>query len=268
MAVRYLMNKKDAKPRLIRWVLLLQEFDLELKDKKGCENLVADHLSRLPSDHIVGIEGNLPFLDEVQGETLMAIATQSIPWFADIANYLASGETPFGYSSKERKRFFKVVRHYFWDDPFLFKKCADGLFRRCVGEHEVQGIFEKCHTHVCGGHGGPRKTIARILQAGFWWPAMNKEIANLVRGCDRCQRSGGISKRNEMPQEGILEVEPFDVWGVDFVGPFVTSCGNQYLLVAVDYVTKWIEAIPSPTNDHKVVIKLLKKVIFPRFGVP
>ena len=89
-----------------------------------------------------------------------------------------------------------------------------------------------------------------------------------MRGCDRCQRSGGISKRNEMPQEGILEVEPFDVWGVDFVGPFVTSCGNQYLLVAVDYVTKWIEEIPSPTNDHKVVIKLLKKFIFPRFGVP
>jgi len=79
---------------------------------------------------------------------------------------------------------------------------------------------------------------------------------------------GGITKRNEMPQQSILEVEPFDVWGVDFMGPFVSSCGNMYILVAVDYVTKWIEAIASPTNDHKVVLKLLKKIIFPRFGVP
>ncbi|XP_021773660.1 protein NYNRIN-like [Chenopodium quinoa] len=97
---------------------------------------------------------------------------------------------------------------------------------------------------------------------------MHKDAHKFIARCDKCQRSGGITKRDEMPQQNILEVEPFDVWGVDFMGPFVSSCGNLYILVAVDYVTKWIEAIPSPTNDHKVVLKLLKKIIFPRFGVP
>ncbi|CAM8899340.1 unnamed protein product [Rhodiola kirilowii] len=71
-----------------------------------------------------------------------------------------------------------------------------------------------------------------------------------------------------MPQQGILEVEIFDVWGIDYVGPFPSSFGNQYILVAVDYVSKWVEAIASPTNDAKTVAKMFKKIIFPRFGVP
>ncbi|XP_021747607.1 uncharacterized protein LOC110713472 [Chenopodium quinoa] len=71
-----------------------------------------------------------------------------------------------------------------------------------------------------------------------------------------------------MPQTGILEVEILNVWGIDYTGPFPSSNGNCYILVAVDYVSKWIEAIASPTNDSKVVIKLFKKIIFPRFGVP
>ena len=66
---------------------------------------------------------------------------------------------------------------------------------------------------------------------------------------DRCQRTGNISRRDEMPQKGILEVEIFDVWGIDFMGPFPSSFGNKYILVVVDYVSKWIEAIVAPTND-------------------
>ncbi|CAM8944584.1 unnamed protein product [Rhodiola kirilowii] len=71
-----------------------------------------------------------------------------------------------------------------------------------------------------------------------------------------------------MPQKGILEVEVFDVWGVDFMGPLPSSQGNSFILVAVDYVSKWVEAIASPSCDAKVVIKMFRKIIFPRFGVP
>ena len=80
---------------------------------------------------------------------------------------------------------------------------------------------------------------------------------------------GNISRRNEMPQNPILEVEVFDCWGIDFLGPFnPPSHGNSYILVAVDYVSKWVEAIASPTNDARVVLKMFKTIIFPRFGVP
>jgi len=79
---------------------------------------------------------------------------------------------------------------------------------------------------------------------------------------------GNLSRKNEMPLNFILEVEIFDAWGIDFMGPFPSSRGHKYILVAVDYVSKWVEAIASPTNDSRVVAKLFKKIIFPRFGVP
>ena len=91
--------------------------------------------------------------------------------------------------------------------------------------------------------------------------------AFIVR-CDVCQRRGKISKRNEMPQNFILEVEVFDCWGIDLMGPFPSSFVTRYILVVMDYVSKWVEAIASPTNDAAVVIKLFKSIIFPRFGVP
>jgi len=78
---------------------------------------------------------------------------------------------------------------------------------------------------------------------------------------------GNLSRKNEMPLNFILEVEIFDVWGIDFIGPFPSSRGNKYILVAVDYVSKWVEAVASPTNDSRVVAKLFRKIIFPRFGV-
>ncbi|CAA7028507.1 unnamed protein product [Microthlaspi erraticum] len=142
------------------------------------------------------------------------------------------------------------------------------MFRRCIPEEEVEGILFACHSSSYAGHFATYKTVSKVLQAGFWWPTMFKDAHAFISRCDACQRMGNISKRNEMPQNFILEVEVFDVWGIDFMGPFPTSFGDQYILVAVDYVSKWVEAIASPTNDAQVVIKMFKSIIFPRFGVP
>ncbi|XP_070010145.1 uncharacterized protein [Nicotiana sylvestris] len=89
-----------------------------------------------------------------------------------------------------------------------------------------------------------------------------------VKGCDECQRTGNISRRHEMPMNPIQEVEVFDVWGIDFMGPFVSSFGNKYVLFDVDYVSKWVEAATLPANDARVVIGFVKKNIFTRFGIP
>ncbi|KAK6125581.1 hypothetical protein DH2020_040674 [Rehmannia glutinosa] len=161
-ALRYLLDKNDAKPRLIRWVLLLQEFDVEIKDKRGAKNLAADHLSRLEhsgTDKQHNGHINDSFLDE----QLFALNSISIdiPWFADFANYLAGKVLPKGMTNQQKN-------------------------------------------------------------------------------------------------------EIFDVW---FMGPFPTSFGNKYILVAVDYVSKWIEAQALPKNDARVVVHFLKKP-FTRFGTP
>ncbi|XP_073120166.1 uncharacterized protein [Henckelia pumila] len=183
-ALKYLMSKKDAKPMLIRWVLLLQEFDLKIVDRKGVENQVADHLSCL----------------EIQGD-----------------------ET-------------QIIHDDFPDE-------------QCIPAEEVSPILSHCHTGPTGGHFGAGRTAAKVLQSGFYWPSLFKDAYTYVLACDACQKVGNISRRHEMPLNNILVCEVFDVWGIDFMGPFPVSKGNKYILVAVNYVSKWVETLACRTND-------------------
>ncbi|XP_048604755.1 uncharacterized protein LOC125582220 [Brassica napus] len=279
-ALRHLLAKKDAKPRLLRWILLLQEFDMEIKDKPGVENGVADHLSRLRVESGIPIDEGLPEEQIMAIEAVIAVCEtgrkleevqateEKEPWYADLVNYLATGKEPLNLVGYAKKKFYKDVKRYYWDEPYLYILCKDQLYRRVVANEEIDGILAQCHGSSYGGHFATFKTVAKVLQAGFWWPHMFKDTQDFVSKCDSCQRRGNITKRNEMPQNPILEVEVFDVWGIDFMGPFPSSFGNKYILVAVDYVSKWVEAIASPTNDARVVIKMFKSIIFPRFGVP
>lgn len=129
-------------------------------------------------------------------------------------------------------------------------------------------VLKACHDSDYGGHFSGDRTAAKVLKSGLYWPTLFKDAQQVIKECDKCQRMGNISKRNQMPQNPMLEVELFDVWGVDFIGPFPPSFGKNYILVAMDYVSKWVEAIALPTNDAKVVVKFLKENIFVRFGVP
>nr|XP_009589401.1 uncharacterized protein LOC104086774 [Nicotiana tomentosiformis] len=265
-AIRYLFEKKDAKPRLIRWFLLLQEFDLETRDRKGTENQVVDDLSRLETrNHVAG--GDV-IKETFPDEQLLAITAREVPWYADFVNYLASGDMFPDLEPYAKNKFLRDVRSYVWDEPFMFKSCIDQLMRRCVPESEINAILHECHALPYGGHHADDKTAAKVLQSGFYWPRVFKDAHEFVRRCDRCQRTGTITKRHEMPLHGIMEIEIFHVWGIDFMGPFPSSKGCKYILVAFDYVSKWVEAIALPTNDAKVVVKFVKKNIFTRFGTP
>ncbi|WJZ98396.1 hypothetical protein VitviT2T_016923 [Vitis vinifera] len=261
--LKYLLTKQDAKARLIRWILLLQEFDLQIRDKKGVENVVADHLSRLAIAHNSHV---LPINDDFPEESLMLL--EKTPWYAHIANYLVTGEVPSEWKAQDRKHFFAKIHAYYWEELFLFKYCANQIIRKCVPEEEQQGILSHCHENACGGHFASQKTTIKVLQSGFCWPSLFKDAHTMCRSCDRCQRLGKLTRRNQMPMNPILIVDLFDVWGIDFMGHFPMSFGNSYILVEVDNVSKWVEAIPCKHNDHRVVLKFLKENIFSRFGVP
>ena len=160
------------------------------------------------------------------------------------------------------------MKHYFWEEPQLFHVGADQIIRRCVPEEEQEHILAMCHSSLCGGHFASRRTGAKVLQSGFYWPTLFKDAIKYCKECLKCQSALNISKRDEMPLQTILEVEIFDLWGIDFMGPFPPSEGKEYILVAVDYVSKWVEAIPTRTNDHRVVNKFIVNNIFSRFGCP
>ncbi|XP_057774478.1 uncharacterized protein LOC130993565 [Salvia miltiorrhiza] len=261
-ALKYLLSKKESKPRLIRWILLLQEFDLEIKDKKGAENLVADHLSRLQT-----VSDGMPIPDDFPDEQLLHI-DGNIPWYADLVNFLTAGVFPKGIETARKNKLRSQAKYFIWDDPYLWKTCADQVIRRCIPDEEIHSILNFCHAHACGGHFGPKRTARKILDCGFYWESIFKDSYNFCKNCDKCQRTGNISSRNEMPQVPILVCEIFDVWGMDFMGPFPSSFGNSYILLAVDYVSKWVEVKATRTNDSKVVAGFLKANIFNRFGVP
>ncbi|GJX42458.1 reverse transcriptase domain-containing protein [Tanacetum coccineum] len=241
-----------------------RKFDIEIKDRKGTENVAADHLSRIKNDEISDdseVDDNFP------GETLMEINTKDEPWFADFANYLVGDIIPKGMTYQQKNKFFSDLKHYFWEEPYLFKVCSDGMIRRCISGPETRTILDQCHHGPTGGHYGPNVTAKKVLDSGFYWPTIIKEAHTLVRLCKACQKTGNISKRDEMPLNNIQVCEIFDIWGIDFMGPFPKSYKFEYILVAVDYVSKWAEAQALPTNDARVVITFLKK-LFCRFGIP
>nr|GEX31782.1 reverse transcriptase domain-containing protein [Tanacetum cinerariifolium] len=207
--LKYFLSNQDAKPRLLRWVLLLQEFDIIIHDKKGMENLMADHLSRLENPY-KDVFKNKNINEKFPLETLGKISSRSTQWFAEFANFHVGNFIVKGMSSQQKKKFFKGVKHYFWDDPYLFWICADQIIRRCVHGQKAYDILKACHDGPTEGHHGANFTAKK---------------------------------------------------GIDFMGPFPSSRGNKYILVAIDYLSKWVEAKALPTNNARVVVKFLKSLM-------
>ncbi|GKA62268.1 reverse transcriptase domain-containing protein [Tanacetum coccineum] len=163
-ALKYLMNKQDAKPRLLRWVLLLQEFDITIRDKKGSENLsVQIHVTRLENPHKDVLE-NKDINENFPLETLGVISNESTPWFADYANFHAGNFIIKGMTTQQKKKFFKDVKHYFWDDPYLFRICADQIIRRCVHGQEANDILKACHEGPTRGHHSANLTAQKFAK--------------------------------------------------------------------------------------------------------
>ncbi|GJU47664.1 reverse transcriptase domain-containing protein [Tanacetum coccineum] len=201
-ALKYLMNKQDAKPRLLWWVLILQEFDITIRDKKGSENLAADHLSRLENPH-KDVLGNKDIKENFPLETFGVISNESTPWFADYANFHTGNFIIKGMTTQQKKKFFKDVKHYFWDDPYLFRICADQIIQRCVHGQKANDIIKACHEGPTGGHHSANLTARKVFDAGFFWSTIYRDAHTMIKSCDMCQRQGKISQRDEMPQNAI-----------------------------------------------------------------
>nr|GEU47384.1 reverse transcriptase domain-containing protein [Tanacetum cinerariifolium] len=202
------------------------------------ENLAADHLSRLENPHQGDLEKK-EINETFPLETLGMISSRSdssIPWFADIANYHAGN--------------------------FVVKEMS-----RCIHGQEAVDILMACHNRPTRGHNDATYTAKKVFDSGFYWSTIYHDAHDMVKSCDSCQRQGKISQKDEMPQNVIQVCEIFVVRGINFMRPFPSSRGNKYILMAVDYLSKWFVVKALPTNDARVVVKFLKS-LFARFGTP
>jgi len=146
-----------------------------------------DHLSRILTkctDDLVGFSNHFP------DEQLFVVSHTPLPWFAHIANYLATRKIPSRWYKQEKDRFFSRVRYYYWEDPYLFKHCPDQVVCRFVSESEIHSILTLCHSYACGGHFRGHRTAAKVLQSGFFWPTLFRDAHRFCLACERCQRMG------------------------------------------------------------------------------
>ncbi|GKG04243.1 reverse transcriptase domain-containing protein, partial [Tanacetum coccineum] len=166
----------------------------------------ADHLSRLENPHKNELEkqhitesfpleslGRFESVKEINvNENVNMLRDNTTPWFADLANYHAGNFVKKGMSSQQKRKFFKDAKHYYWDDPYLFKIYADQVIRRCVFGKEADEILMACHSEPTGGHHSANYTARKVFDSGFFWPTIYKDAINLVKHCDACQRQGKI----------------------------------------------------------------------------
>jgi hypothetical protein len=135
----------------------------EIEDEKGIKNVVADHLSKLTIDST----SDITLIDDYFfDESLLSLS--SIPWSANIDNFLASGFLLAHLDTKDKRKFLSDVQNFYWDDPYLFKYCPNQIYQRCILDNEVSSVMKFYHSEACGGHFSSRKTIAKILQSGFY----------------------------------------------------------------------------------------------------
>ena len=227
--------------------------------------MVADHLSKIErsADDASSIR------DDFSDESLLTLSASPSPWFANIINYLVVYVFPPLASRAQCDKLKSDARYYVWDDPYLWKMCSDQVTRRCILDHKIDSVLQFCHSSTPGGHLGTQRTTCKVLDCEFYCPTISKDAWRICSTCKQCQRAGGaISWRQQMPQQPMLFCEVFDVWGINFMGPFPISFGFTYILLVVDYVSKWVEVKAIRTNDAQVVIDFVRSHIFCKFGIP
>eukprot|EP00253_Pinus_taeda_P002647 PITA_02647 len=206
--------------------------------------------------------------NQIPNEHLFAISVLST-WFANIANYLVSAQFPPHLSSKEKRRIVRKSAPFTWIGGNLFKLGTHQILRRCVRDEEVFDILLTCHDGPCGGHFATKRIAFKILQAGYYWPTLHQDVRRYISQCDRCQRMGKPTPRDEMPLQPQVTFEQFEKWGMDFVGPInPPSKQMSYIIVCTHYLTKWAETKAIKAATKEKVADFLRENIFYKFGYP
>ncbi|XP_056691831.1 uncharacterized protein [Spinacia oleracea] len=259
---RYLALMKEA-------VAQLESFEIQLVPR--AEKNQADALSKLASSTLQNLERTV--MVEVQEEksidkkpAVNFIDTEP-QWYDSIVSYKLGRGLPT--AEQEQK---KVKRNEHWFVIYqgkLYKKSFSLPLLRCVSTEESQRVIEEIHEGICGNHIGGRTLALKALRAGYYWPTMVSDSQAYVKKCDKCQKFAPVINQPSNDLQPIINPIPFAQWGMDILGPFTAaSGGRKFMIVAVDYFTKWIEAEPTKSITAKRMKDFIWKNIVTRFGIP
>ncbi|RDX88227.1 pol, partial [Mucuna pruriens] len=194
----------------------------------------------------------------IERQEVVSISNKST-WMTPLFNYLQGGTSP-----DDPKKAFQIAR-----EAAKYTVLGQQLYRRVPDEEDSPYVLKEVHEGICGTHIGGRALASKIATAGYYWPTLKKDCMEYVKKCDKCQR---FAKGCKAPPENlhyVMSPWPFVKWGVDILGPFPPAPGQvKFLIVAVDYFTKWIEAEPVATITVERVKKFYWKKIVCRFSIP
>ncbi|XP_022041597.1 uncharacterized protein LOC110944195 [Helianthus annuus] len=232
------------------------------------ENKQADALSKLASTSFQHLAKEVRI--EVLKNPLRQVKVIEIgqpSWMTPIIHYLQEGILP--ENKAEAKKIQHKALHYEMNDGILYRRSFLGPLLRCVDPQDVNYLIREIHEGICGIHAGPRMVVAKIMNAGYYWPGMHVDALKELRKCDCCQRH---SPKTLRPKNDLIPVStawPFQQWGIDIVGPFLDAPGAvKFIIVAVDYFTKWVEAKALASTTAMMVRTFIWEHIICRFGLP
>ena len=191
------------------------------------------------------------------------------PWYWNILVYLQTQHFRPKLSKDDCRWLCDLAEHYLIIGDALYHRGVDTILHRCVTHGEVERIMNDCHSGACGGHLFGLATTQKILCVGFFWLSIFKDCINVVKKYHSCQIFSRKMHAHPAPLRLVVFVRPFTKWGIDFTmcnPPSTTS--HHYIIVFIDYFTKWVEAMPTYSNDAKTTTLFLFNHIIASFGIP
>lgn len=253
----YILSRQLLGGKYSKWIAILQEFDLEFVKSKSKKALVfAELLCDLPSS-----SNDETSEEMIVDENLFLIYSSNL-WYGDIIIYLQTQKYRPNTSRSEQKRIRNQEKDYMIVDDTLYRRGVDTVLRRCLTHEEAEKVLNDCHSGTCGEHQSGYATAQKKLRARYFWPTM-------FRSCHACQIFDSKTRRPPAPLQPIVVVGPFAKWGIDFMTCSPTSTGGHgYIIVVVDYFTKWAEAMPTLDNTGETTALFFSNHVVTRFGVP
>ncbi|XP_031106129.1 uncharacterized protein LOC116010757 [Ipomoea triloba] len=255
-----------------RVLAVLRQFEAhELTHIPRSDNADADMLSRLvheAPEHISKIahieEAIAPCIDTLEVEP---VGAEQDPWITDLKEYLQDGKMP-EEADRARKVRLRAPRFQVVDDR-LYRRSYGGPLMRCLNAFEADIVMKELHSGLCSAHQGDRSLARRIMVMGYYWPSIQLDCESLVRAREPCQKFAKTPGRPATFYQPISTAIPFARWGVDIIGPFLMLAGRKkFVIVAIDYFSKWIEAEPLATITAQQCARFVWRNVIARFRVP
>ena len=261
-ALKWLVNKQEVQGRLLRWLTVILEYDVVVKKAKATDDAVVRYLG---CHEGIGGDGVKTIVTaEVEDAVdALPIMTED-PWYSAIVKYLTHLDFDDSLDSAERRKVSRKSRDFVISNGKLWYKHPEGRLLRAVKSEAVDRVVSDAHSGVCGGHYSSQITLWKVA-AEYYWPTMRADVKEFCSRCHTCQSYG--RKGLKAPNRPLVASAPFQLLGIDFIGPLPRSRGKRFVLAAIDYMTRWVEATSLKRADSKSVVKFLD-LLSSRFGIP